>query len=78
MVIKNHKTVDEIRIFDTGKAWPTVDNKLTETRDVGIVSYRNKVTTWQDDPRLDVKNACIAALRAAGVKHPITFKVTQV
>ena len=78
VVIKNHKTVDEIRIFDTGKAWPTVDNKLTETRDVGIVSYRNKVTTWQDDPRLDVKNACIAALRAAGVKHPITFKVTQV
>lgn len=77
VVIKNHKTAESIDIFDTGKARPTVDGKIIETRDVGIVSYRNKVNTWQDDPRLNVKNAVIALLRSAGVQHPIAFAVTQ-
>jgi phenylalanyl-tRNA synthetase beta chain len=77
VVIKNHKTADTIDIFDTGKSRPTIDGKITETRNVWIVSYRNKVSTWQDDQRSHVKNAVIALLRSAGVQHPISFVATD-
>ncbi len=64
VVTKNHKTAPSITIFDTGKTRPSVDGKLVEQRDLGIVGYRSSVSSWNEDPRLDVKNAVTEAIRS--------------
>lgn len=55
IVEKNHRTFDEIRVFDTGKIWPEDKGKLTERKALGMALYRKSISGRQQDTILELK-----------------------
>ncbi len=68
LVEKNHRTVDTIRCFDTGKIWPLADKKPKEVKTVGMVSYKKAVNNREEDTILDIKQQVFGLLKTLGIK----------
>ncbi len=76
VLTKNYKTIDTMNLFDTGKVWIPVSEKLIEQRHLGVLSYTTTSDNWQEDTRFRVKQAIKQILDNLNIQQKITYTST--